>query len=425
MNPMTHPIEPEELMAYLDGELSAERKAETAEHLSVCKECQEFVGQFERVSANLDTWSIEETRSAMPPAIGEALERTAPSAHRNAAVTRPWRSIFRSQWKTVAWAGALALLLASVSIPTLYRRTEPADVFYSESRVREQERPSQSSPAVVGGLLANQSSRQSQFSTKLEARDKLGVVVQEHAPPAAPVARDTNTQRSVGPMIIRTAQLAVVTKDFEKARENVESILRRHRGYLADLKVGGSTGSGRSLTGTLRVPADQLDAAIGELESLGRVETESQTGQDVTSQYVDLEARLTNSRHTEERLIDLLRNRTGKLSDVLEVEQEISRVRGEIEQIEAERKTMANQVTFATVNLTMSEDYKAQLQVVPPSTSTRLRNAAVEGYRSVVDGALSMVLFVLTTGPSLLLWGILLFLPARVAWKKLRRRVVE
>lgn len=223
------------------------------------------------------------------------------------------------------------------------------------------------------------------------------------------------------PMIIRTAQLSLITKEFDNARAQLEAILKRHRGYVGELKANDATGSGRTLTAALRVPADQLDATLAEVKALGRVESESQSGQDVTSQYVDLQARLANARNTEQRLTDLLRNRTGKLSDVLEVEQELDRVRGQIEQMEAERKTMATQVSFATLSATITEDYKAQLQVVPPSTSTRLRNAAVEGYRSVVDGVLSLVLFLLATGPSLLFWLAILFFPARMVWKKVRR----
>ena len=226
---------------------------------------------------------------------------------------------------------------------------------------------------------------------------------------------------SNGPMIIRSAQLSLITKEFDKARANLEAILKRHRGYVGELKAGGGTGSGRALTATLRVPADQLDATLTEVKTLGRVESESQSGQDVTSQYVDLQARLANARNTEQRLTDLLRHRTGKLSDVLEVEKELDRVRGEIEQMEAERKNMSNQVSYATLNATIAEDYKAQLQVVPPSTSTRLSNAAIEGYRSMADGVVSLALFLLSNGPSLLLWGALLFLPARFVWKKVRR----
>jgi hypothetical protein len=230
---------------------------------------------------------------------------------------------------------------------------------------------------------------------------------------------------ATGPMIIRTAQLNLITKEFDKARTALETTLKRHRGYLGEMKTGGSTGSGRTLTATLRVPADQLDATLAELKTLGRVESESQTGQDVTSQYVDLQARLANARNTEQRLTDLLRNRTGKLSDVLEVEQEVDRVRGEIEQMEAERKNMSNQVSFATLNATITEDYKAQLQVVPPSTSTRLSNAAVAGYKSMVEGIVSLALFMLENGPTLLLWCAVLLFPARFLWKKLRRSVAH
>ena len=239
------------------------------------------------------------------------------------------------------------------------------------------------------------------------------------------VGEGDTARPSTGPMIIRTADLILTTKEFDKARAAIESILKRHRGYVASLKVGGAASSARTLTGTLRVPADQLDATLTELKTLGRVESESQGGQDVTSQYVDLEARLANARNTEKRLTDLLSQRTGRLSDVLEVEQEVDRVRGEIEQMEAERKNMSSQVSFATVSVTVSEDYKAQLEVVPPSTSTRLSNAAVEGYRSMVDGVVGVMLFLLSCGPSLLLWGALLFLPARLAWKMMRRRLAQ
>ena len=106
----------------------------------------------------------------------------------------------------------------------------------------------------------------------------------------------------------------------------------------------------------------------------------------MTSQYVDLNARLSNSRNTEKRLTDLLRQRTGELAYVLQVELEIDRVRGEIEQMEAERKNLAHQVNFATISATVTEDYQAQLQIVPLSTSTRFRNAAVSGYRTMADG---------------------------------------
>jgi hypothetical protein len=227
------------------------------------------------------------------------------------------------------------------------------------------------------------------------------------------------------PMIARTAQLTLTTTEFDRVRDRIEEILKRHQGYIGQLNASAPVGVARTLEATLRVPADQLDAAVTELKRLGRVESESQSGEEVTEQYIDLEARLSNARNTEQRLTDLLRQRTGKLADVLAVEKEIDSVRGEIERMEAEKKNLAGRVDFATVSVKVTEDYKAQLQVVPGSTLTRFRNAAVEGYQSMVEGLVSVLLFLFTYGPSLLIWSAILFFPARGVWRRFRRELAR
>ena len=93
----------------------------------------------------------------------------------------------------------------------------------------------------------------------------------------------------------------------------------------------GTRGDARSLRATLLIPANRLDAALPSLKAIGFVLEESQGGDDVTEQVVDVEARLSNARNTEKRLVDLLQKRTGDLADVLAAEREIARVREEIE----------------------------------------------------------------------------------------------
>jgi len=404
MNKIIHPIAPEELMAYLDGELTANRATAAAAHLGECAECQSIVPGFRGVSQILKTWKATPPGSEMPPVITTALAESRPEPNSVSPAQRKWREIFGPRWATLAWAGGVAAVLVVVG----------ALEFQVRPRYITLERQVTSDSSADRDHLAL---RESPGPTSAGKPAETVLLI-------APEEKEAATGHDLvanGPMIIRSAQLSLITKEFDKARANLEAILKRHRGYVGELKAGGTTGSGRTLTATLRVPADQLDATLTEVKTLGRVESESQSGQDVTSQYVDLQARLSNARNTEQRLTDLLRNRTGKLSDVLQVEQEVDRVRGEIEQMEAERKNMSNQVSYATLNATIAEDYKAQLQVVPPSTSTRLSNAAVEGYRSMADGVVSLALFLLSTGPSLLLWGVVLFLPARLIWKKVRR----
>jgi len=431
MNKITHPIAPEELMAYLDGELRADRATATAAHLGECAECQSTVAGFRGVSQILKTWKAELAESDMPQAIATALAESRPESRNVFPAWRSRRKNWIPRWPAAARVGAVVAIFLVVLGTLRFQTGLTGNVFSPHGRPVDYAVVNQPSdgqgetrtfapaplppPPSAGPVQARDRHRLEQFA-KLQS---------------APQVKFSQDQPSVernlvaGPMIIRSAQLSLITKEFDKARANLEGILKRHRGYVGELKAGGSTGSGRTLTATLRVPADQLDATLTEVKTLGRVESESQSGQDVTSQYVDLQARLANARNTEQRLTDLLRNRTGKLSDVLEVEQELDRVRGEIEQMEAERKTMSNQVSYATLNATIAEDYKAQLQVVPPSTSTRLSNAAVEGYRSMADGVVSLALFLLSTGPSLLLWGVVLFLPARLVWKKVRRSFVS
>jgi len=227
-------------------------------------------------------------------------------------------------------------------------------------------------------------------------------------------------QQPSGPMIVRTASLTLVSKEFEETRAAIEAVVRRHQGYTAQLNVSGQAGSGQSLTATYHVPAGQLDAAMLEIKKLGHVEQESQASEVVTDQYVDLSARLANARRTEQRLGQVLEQRTGRIPDVLAVEREIARVREEIERMEAQLKNLDNRVQFANLQVQLREEYKAQTEFAPPSAISRLRNAIVDGYRSLVESALGLMVFLLSYGPLLLFWGAILYWPGRFAWRRLR-----
>jgi hypothetical protein len=240
-------------------------------------------------------------------------------------------------------------------------------------------------------------------------------------PSPVPQAADQTEVAALGPMIERTATLTVTTHDFDGLRARIDAILARRHGYVADLTANAPDKAGRTLNASLRIPAAELGAALTELKLLGHVESESQNGRDVSSEYVDLVARLSNARNTAQRLTQLLAQRTGKLDDVLAVENELSRVQGQIERMEAERKNTEARVAYATVQLNVAEYYKAQLQPAPDSTLIRFRNAGVEGYRSLADTVIGIALLVIADGPTLLLWAALLFFPVRAIWRRVHR----
>jgi hypothetical protein len=429
-------------MAYLDGELATDRAVAAAAHLEHCAECQEFAGDLRKLSQEMAGWEIEELEpeEGMPSAIKAALQDR-PGKPRKIRKSLGWKILHTR--RGLAWAGGAAAVLLLASFFS-FSRLRPASPFYKEGdraglagkggddAFSLRPPPTQAKPLVnkhVAGVDAYASASAIATQPPLPLPPKIALNLDTASQQGSDNAEIDNSERTLDlpavPMIARTAGLTLMTKEFDKTRAALEAIVKRHQGYLGELKVSAPAEAGRSLSATLRIPAPQMDAAMAELKALGRVEDESQGGEEVTQQYVDLQARLENSKHTEQRLTEILRTRTGKLQDVLKVELEIDRVRGEIEQMQAEKKELSKRVAFATLNTTVKEEYHARLEAAPPSTGSRFRNAAVDGYNTVVEGLIDVGLFLLSAGPSLLLWAAILFFPARWAWKKLRKKAVK
>ena len=238
---------------------------------------------------------------------------------------------------------------------------------------------------------------------------------QQQSAPASQLEQSPTSQR-----IVRTATLRILTTDFDAARPAVEQILIGQGGFVGNLDVSGDRGESRSLTATVRVPADRLVATLTAFRQLGQVVAESQGADDVTERMVDLGARLANARNTEKRLTTVLEQRTGKVADVLEVEREIARVREEIERMDAERTTLDLRVTYATITLAILEPRKAALDLGPITASDRLRNAAIDGVRQAWESALRALLFAMRTAPTLLIWAVIAAWPALVVIRRLR-----
>jgi hypothetical protein len=210
-------------------------------------------------------------------------------------------------------------------------------------------------------------------------------------------------------MIVRNARLSIIATDYDDARAELDRILKKSGGFVGSIVAQQGTGSSaRRLEATLRVPTLKLDETIAALRALGQVISEGQDGEDVTQQSADLDVRLENARVSEKRLRNILAQRAGKLSDVLDVEREIARVRGEIEQMESERRSLDRRVTYAAVALSLSEDRKSEVDLGPVPVSRRFRNAFVEGSSNAIATAVDVSVLLVQIAPTLLLWGVVL-----------------
>jgi hypothetical protein len=240
--------------------------------------------------------------------------------------------------------------------------------------------------------------------------------------PAAKGTVSANSPNAVRRKIVYRATVDLVVENFEPVAAKVEALVKRFDAYLARANVSGTPGSPRMGRWTIRVPADHYDAFLAASRQLGEVRHVGSDSQEVTEEFYDLEARIRNKKQEEARLLKLLDTATGKLDQVLTVEREISRVRGEIEQMQGRMRVLTDLTAMATVELVVTEikDYVPDEAV---TYGTRARRAFETSLKWLVFLADRVSLAVVALSPWL---GVLLVVGVPVAiWRRIRRRRIR
>jgi len=155
--------------------------------------------------------------------------------------------------------------------------------------------------------------------------------------------------------LIRNAIVELEILSFDNAVQKITAVANEEHGYIA------TPDSEKQANGKLRgqvvvkVLPENLDLFLQKIRSLGELKKQTLGTEDVTKAYFDTDARLKNAHVMEQRLIDMLKTKTGKVSDLLQVEKELGRVREEIEKMQGELKYWDSQVQFATVTISLAE----------------------------------------------------------------------
>jgi hypothetical protein len=196
--------------------------------------------------------------------------------------------------------------------------------------------------------------------------------------------------------IVYDAQVDLIVESVDPVARKLTSLVQDSKGYIAEQTTTGSPGSQRSMRWRVRVPVEHFDSFVDSIIALGELERNNRTSQDVTEHYYDLEARIKNKRLEEQTLSKILQERSGKLEDVLKIEIELSRVRGEIEQFEGKIRVLENLSSLATLTLSIRE----RDQYAPPAP-------VVADFRTQVARAWDGSLLDLTkAGKLLVLWAV-------------------
>lgn len=228
------------------------------------------------------------------------------------------------------------------------------------------------------------------------------------ADPGAPVTAEPNdrnltipeTATPRSPSLIKKASLRLELADIDEAIVAVSDILAQYQGDLLQLSdEEGERHTPRQVGLQVRVPEDNLEATLEALRGLGTVVSQTITAEDVTTQLVDLQARIRNLRKSEASLLEIM-ERSGSIADVLAVTQELSTVREAIERNDAQLKNLHNRVAYSTISLTLTSPQ--QSAPLATSTSTSLRQTwqtATATVRGFSVGLLRLLLWLLAFSP--------------------------
>ncbi len=235
------------------------------------------------------------------------------------------------------------------------------------------------------------------------------------APQSAPAAGDSRSAAvskkaaetpATRPQLIKKAEMSLVVKSIDTSTKSVTDIVKKQQGDILGFQNQKPPDSSIRQTATveIRVPQERLETTLDAFAKLGTVQNRGLIAEDVTTQLVDSEARLKNLRKSEEMVLKIM-ERSGSVADVLKASQELSNIRESIEQIDAQLKSLRNQVAYSTISLTLEAAVSAQ-QTPEPALGLRVQETwgkATHSVGEVTLGLFGLGIWLLAFSPYFLL----------------------
>jgi len=239
----------------------------------------------------------------------------------------------------------------------------------------------------------------------LEARvDDAGQMASAQLASPTPDAADIT-------MIIRTGNATIKVDSLEPAVARLRALATSLGGYVGNTSVQTGADQLRSATVELKVPASRWPLLLAGIKPVGTLEAQNESAEDVGEEFVDVQARVANSRRLEERLIALLANRTGKLQDALQVERELARVREEIDRYEGRIRYLRSRTSISTMMVMLHEP--------APVLGTRPGDSPIaDAFRDAWRGFVRLVAFAIASLGVVVPVGVV----GWAVWRVMRRR---
>jgi len=327
-------------------------------------------------------------------------------------------SVIPASWKLTSKAISatliipLVILLAvAMCIPNLQRSRFAAEESARWTRARQSE--SVSLQASDGGYADEKSAPHNEAPVSLPTAGLRAAQVTTVAADKSPAPSAADARK-----LIRTSALELTVKNPADAAEQIRLMAESMGGYLETAQIGG-TKEAPTADITIRVPVAHFEDVKTSIRKLAaRVESEKTDAQDVTRQYVDMEARLRNLRAEEAQYLTIMKS-AYKVDDLLGVSEKLSEVRGQIEQQQAEFQTLSKQVETVAITVSLRALADAQVFGLNWRPLYQLKVAARDGLEAIAEYAATMIA-VLFYVPAALAWTFTLLCAAVIGWRLVR-----
>ena len=246
--------------------------------------------------------------------------------------------------------------------------------------------------------------------------DTTGTSASNTQPQVPSAAATTQPGVPAGSQMERTASVSLEVKreDFDVSLDKVFGVMRDLKGFVAQSDMSGDSAGLRNGTISFKVPSERFEDAIAKVRGLGTVKSLNVTATDVSSQYIDLQARLRNLEAQEQAMLTLYAQTKG-VQEIISVDNQVATVRGQIEQVKGQLNFLDNQVSYSTVSVSVAQ---VGVGVAPGGDEWGFKTAVIQAAHAAVAAINVIVLVLGTLSPLLVLGG----LAALVGWL-VRQRV--
>ncbi len=212
--------------------------------------------------------------------------------------------------------------------------------------------------------------------------------------------------------LIRNVDLSLETMEFDSLLTSVRAKVAELGGYIEDSSIYNGSAyedsyyNRRHANITARIPQDSLDSFLNDVEEVANVVNRSESVEDVTLEYVDMESRKAVLLAEQERLMTFL-EQAENMEDVITIESRLSEVRYEIESMESQLRTFDNKVNYSTVYMYIQE-VKELTPVEEESMLTRMKSGFVDSLEDIGDGFLDFIVGFVIAIPYLVIWAVVI-----------------